>query len=127
METTKAFARIHGYVETLWGRRCYVGGIGASNPTLRQASERQAINAPLQGTAADLIKRAMIRVHDFLVREKTPLRMLLQIHDELLFEGPEDEITRLAPRICSLMGTVASLDVPLEVAWGMGPTWEDAH
>jgi len=127
MNTTKTFAKTHGYVETLWGRRCYLPGLTDPNPMRRQGAERQAINAPLQGTAADLIKRAMVKVHAFLQTQNTAVKMVLQIHDELLFEGPAAELKQLAPSICQLMTGVVCLEVPLVVAWQQGANWDEAH
>jgi DNA polymerase-1 len=127
MEKTKQEARDQGFVETLWGRRCWLSGIHDRKPALRHFAERQAINAPLQGTAADFIKSAMIRIHHFLKKEKTATRMVLQIHDELLFEGPLEELKQLSKTFLQQMMTVAQLQVPLVVDWGIGQNWEEAH
>ncbi|MFN7662770.1 MAG: DNA polymerase I [Alphaproteobacteria bacterium] len=126
MDRTIDFARTHGYVETLWGRRCYVPEINSKNGTLRSFAERQAINAPLQGSNADLIKKAMIECHN-LVTAGYQSKLLLQVHDELIFEVPEQEIETLVPKIRQIMESVDVLTVPLVVGVGKGKTWEDAH
>jgi DNA polymerase-1 len=131
MERTKAFCREHGYVETIFGRKCHLPGIKDSNPARRSFSERQAINAPLQGAAADIIKRAMIRLPGRLQAEGFQARMLLQVHDELVFEVPEAEAPRVAPVIRAVMETAAvpmvTLSVPLVVETGWAGNWEEAH
>ena len=131
MERCKTFCRQHGYVETLMGRRIHLPGITASNPAQRGYAERQAINAPLQGTAADIIKRAMARVPGTLAREGLKARMLLQVHDELLFEVPEDEVEATIPVLRATMegatGPGWTLSVPLVVEAGTGRSWNDAH
>ncbi|MCX7337851.1 MAG: DNA polymerase I [Alphaproteobacteria bacterium] len=132
MERYKAIAREKGYVETLWGRRCYTPGINDNNPVSRQFAERQAINAPLQGSDADIVKMAMRKVHRFLQRDKTyaaapKTRLILQIHDELLFEVPEGEVQTTIPLIKGIMETVAQLSVPLVVGVGVGNDWDEAH
>jgi DNA polymerase-1 len=127
MERTKKAAKETGYVETLFGRRCHVPGINDRNPSTRGFYERAAINAPLQGSAADIIKRAMIRVPGALAQAGLSARMLLQVHDELLFEvaeGEADETAALARRV---MEDAAHLTVPLTVDTGTGLTWNDAH
>jgi DNA polymerase-1 len=125
MDRTIEFARAHGYVETLYGRKVFVRGINDKNGSIRQFSERAAINAPLQGTAADIIKRAMIAVDTQLAN--TPARMLLQVHDELVIEGPENMADELAPRIKRTMEQVAALSVPLTVEVGVGAHWGEIH
>lgn len=125
MERTKQFARQHGYVETLYGRRCHVPGINDKNPNMRNFSERAAINAPLQGTAADIIRRAMIGVEHML--HTTPARMLLQVHDELVIECPAQEASTIAQRIKKVMESAASLSVPLTVETGIASCWGEAH
>jgi DNA polymerase-1 len=127
MEATKAFAREHGYVVTIFGRRCHVPGIKDKNPAKRSFSERAAINAPLQGAAADIIKRAMIRVPEALKRAKLGARMLLQVHDELVFEVPEPEAKKTAETVRRTMEEAAQLSVPLVVETGTGDNWADAH
>jgi len=127
MEDTKAFAREHGYVETLFGRRCHTPEIGNKLPNHRAFAERAAINAPIQGGAADIIKRAMIRLPDALRAAKLKTRMLLQVHDELIFEVPETEIDSAKKVVTEVMENAASLKVPLVVDAGVGDTWGEAH
>jgi DNA polymerase-1 len=131
MERTKAFCREHGYVETIFGRKCHLPGIKDSNPARRAFSERAAINAPLQGAAADIIKRAMIRLPGRLAADGFRARMLLQVHDELVFEVPEDEAPKVAPVIRAVMEAaplpMVSLSVPLVVETGWARNWEEAH
>lgn len=131
MADTRAFARERGYVETLFGRRCHVTGIADRNPARRGFAERQAINAPLQGSAADIVKRAMIRMQPALDAAGLGARMLLQVHDELLFEVPEDEIDATAALVRRTMeeATLPALQlaVPVVVDTGVGATWEEAH
>lgn len=126
MDSTIAFARAHGYVETLDGRRVHVKDINSKNGGFRQFSERAAINAPLQGSAADYIKRAMISVHAMLKHEHSA-RLLLQVHDELVIEVPEAAAAALAPRVKKAMEQAANLSVPLTVEVGIGPHWGAAH
>ncbi|MEZ5835372.1 MAG: DNA polymerase I [Geminicoccaceae bacterium] len=127
MERAKATAREQGYVTTLFGRRCHVPEINAKLPTRRNYAERQAINAPIQGSAADIMKRAMIHVAHALEREKMDTRLLLQVHDELVLEVPHDELTALEDLVRSVMEGAASLSVPLVVDVGHGPSWDAAH
>lgn len=127
METTKEQARASGYVETLFGRRLYLPDILNRNAAQRQYAERTAINAPLQGTAADLIKRAMIDVAAWLPIHAPDLRMILQVHDELVFEGPTARLETLASTIAGLMCRAATLAVPLVADFGIGPNWDAAH
>jgi DNA polymerase-1 len=127
MDTTIAFARAHGYVETLFGRRVYVKDINAKNGNLRAFSERAAINAPLQGAAADIIKRAMVEVAAMLSAQSPNSRMLLQVHDELVIEAPEQEAASLAQHIKKTMERVAQLSVPLTVEVGVGKHWGEIH
>ena len=131
MTRTKESARRAGYVTTLFGRRCHVPGIADKNPARRSFMERAAINAPLQGTAADIIKRAMIRIPAALTSAKLQARMLLQVHDELVFEAPEDEAERAAAAIKHVMegacAPVLKLSVPLVVETGAAHNWDDAH
>ena len=126
MEATKKEAREHGYVTTLWGRRCHTPMINDRNPNRRAFAERAAINAPLQGSAADIIKRAMISVHRMLQDEQSNSRMLLQVHDELVFELAKGE-EALTDRIKKCMEHVVLLDVPLVVDTGTGTHWGEAH
>jgi DNA polymerase-1 len=127
MERTKAQARKSGYVTTLYGRRCHVPGILDKNPAKRSFSERAAINAPIQGGAADVIKRAMVRVSSALEQAKLEARMLLQVHDELVFEVPEAEVEKTCTVIRKVMEGAAHLDVPLVVETGVGDSWGKAH
>ena len=127
MERTRGEAREHGYVETVFGRRLWLPEIKGSNGPRRQGAERAAINAPMQGTAADLIKLAMIAVEDWLEKEQLKTRMLLQVHDELVFDVPLDEVALLKEKLPGLMCSVAELKVPLLVSIGIGDNWEEAH
>ncbi|MGZ5098066.1 MAG: DNA polymerase, partial [Usitatibacter sp.] len=127
MERTRNEARERGYVETVFGRRLWLPDIGSSNQARRQAAERQAINAPMQGTAADLIKMAMIAVQGWLEREKLATKLIMQVHDELVLEVPGGELERVKPNVERLMTGVAALDVPLLVDAGVGNNWEEAH
>jgi DNA polymerase-1 len=127
METTKTFAREHGYVQTIFGRKCHTPGIADKNPARRNFSERAAINAPLQGAAADIIKRAMIRINPALKEAGLGARMLLQVHDELIFEVSEKELDDTAVLVRKVMEDAAHLDVPLVVETGFGPNWDEAH
>ena len=127
MDNTREQARTRGYVETLYGRRLYLPNINSRNAAQRQYAERTAINAPLQGTAADLIKLAMIDVAAWIGQYAPQLRMIMQVHDELVFEGPEARLRELAPRIADRMCRVTSLAVPLVADWGVGSNWDLAH
>jgi DNA polymerase-1 len=122
-----ASARQHGYVTTLLRRRRYLPDITNANRTIREAAERTAINMPFQGSAADLIKLAMVHLHHQIMTEHLPCHMLLQIHDELLFEVPENAVEEMLPRITETMENVWHLDVPLTVEVGQGHTWAEAH
>ena len=127
MDATKAFVREHGYVETVFGRRLWLPEIRSSNGNRRQAAERAAINAPMQGTAADLIKLAMVAVQDWLEKSGLKSKLVLQVHDELLLEVPDEELMDVRTHLPRLMGQVAELKVPLVVEVGVGPNWEAAH
>ncbi len=127
MEDMRALARSQGYVETLFGRRLYVPDIKASHAGRRQYAERTAINAPLQGTAADLIKRAMLAVDAYLTGEGLAARMIMQVHDELVFEVPEAEIPTVKEAVVARMEQAASLSVPLIAECGVGKNWDEAH
>ncbi len=127
MERTKEEARIHGYVTTPFGRRCFIPGIADRNMARRAGAERQAINAPLQGGAADIIKRAMVRLPAALLASGLRARLLLSVHDELLFEAPENEAEALASLAKQVMEQAATLSVPLTVETGFGRSWADAH
>lgn len=127
MERTKEEARKFGYVKTLLGRKCYINNINASNAGWRAGAERQAINAPLQGTAADIMKRAMIKIPPALKAENLNAKMLLQVHDELIFEVPQSELDATIPLVKSIMENVVKLDVPLVAEAGSGKSWASAH
>jgi DNA polymerase I len=127
MEQTKKTARDKGYVVSPFGRRCWVPGIADKNGARRAYAERQAINAPLQGGAADIIKRAMVRLPAALKAEGLKSRLILQVHDELLFEAPEAEAETLAAVARRVMESAATLSVPLVVETGAGKTWAAAH
>jgi DNA polymerase-1 len=127
MERTRESARNLGYVETVFGRRLYLPEIKAGNPARRQGSERAAINAPMQGTAADLIKLAMIAVQGWISKSGMTSRLIMQVHDELVLEVPDSEIDAVRKELPRLMNSVATLAVPLAVDVGAGPNWEKAH
>ena len=127
MDTTQDFARQHGYVETLMGRRRYVRDINSKNATVRGFAERNAINAPIQGSAADLIKMAMIDIHKWLKNSDLQTKMILQVHDELLFDVPKGEVDLVKPLIVSYMSNAMKLDVPVLVEAGTGQSWLEAH
>jgi DNA polymerase-1 len=127
MERTREQAKRQGYVETVFGRRLWLPEINSPNGPRRGAAERAAINAPMQGTAADLIKLAMIAVHGWLLRERLATRLIMQVHDELVFEAPQDEIDAVRSQVPLLMRGVAELKVPLLAEIGVGENWEQAH
>ncbi|MGJ3260472.1 MAG: DNA polymerase I [Rhodospirillales bacterium] len=127
MERTKKQAHDHGFVETEFGRKCHVRGINEKNQAVRGNAERAAINAPIQGGAADIIKRAMVRVQHALDDAKLGARMLLQVHDELIFEVPEKEVEKTKAVVKDVMESAARLNVPLEVDIGTGANWDEAH
>jgi DNA polymerase-1 len=131
MDKTKAFCREHLYVETLFGRRAHYPEIRSSQPSLRAFQERAAINAPIQGSAADIIRRAMIRMDEALEEAKLGARMLLQVHDELVFEVPDDEVDATIPVIRKVMESAAlpavQLRVPLHVDARAADNWDEAH
>ena len=127
MEKTRAQAAEDGYVETAFGRRLWVPDITAPRPMVRAAAERAAINAPMQGTAADIIKRAMIAVDAWLRTEKLQAKLLLQVHDELIVEAPAEEIELVKQKLPELMAGAAKLSVPLIADVGVGASWNDAH
>ena len=126
MENKKHEARDLGYVETMFGRRCYIRGIMDPNQAIRGFAERQAINAPLQGTAADIMKRAMIRVPDVIQEKALDALLLLQVHDELIFEVREDQVPEATKEFKKIMETVAHLSVPLMTHVGIGNNWAEA-
>ena len=131
MEATKKIARANGYVTTLFGRKCHYPRINASNPSERAFNERAAINAPLQGTAADIIRRAMVRMDDALTKAGLSAQMLLTVHDELVFEAPDDEIEATLPVVAKVMvdapEPAVKLHVPLRVDARAAQNWEEAH
>jgi DNA polymerase-1 len=127
MERTRGEARERGYVETVLGRRLWLPDIRSSNMARRQGAERQAINAPMQGTAADLIKLAMVAVQNWIEQERLATKLVMQVHDELVFEVPEGELEIVKPSVEKLMTGVATLTVPLVVEAGVGANWEEAH
>jgi DNA polymerase-1 len=127
MDQTKALADEKGYVETIFGRRLYLPGMRASNAMIRKAAQRTAINAPMQGSAADIIKQAMIDIDRWLSLGDLDARMLLQVHDELVFEVSENDAELLGDGVKFRMATAASLDVPLVVDIGVGNNWDEAH
>jgi len=127
MEETKQRARDQGYVETVFGRRLYLPDINARNANVRQYAERTAINAPMQGTAADIIKRAMITVQHWLGGNSEACKMIMQVHDELVFEVAESEVEHCRNNIAELMTGAAELSVGLEVDAGVGQNWNQAH
>ena len=127
MERTRELARKQGYVETVFGRRLYLTDINSRNGNRRAGAERAAINAPMQGTAADIIKRAMRQVHDWLSPHRARALMLMQVHDELVFEADEDFVETLIPAVRERMRGAAELHVPLLVDVGTGVNWDEAH
>jgi len=127
MERTRVEAREKGYVETVFGRRLHLPDIRAQQAGRRQAAERAAINAPMQGTAADLIKRAMIAVSRWLHSSGVQSRLILQVHDELVLEVPNGELDLIRAELPKLMAGVAELAVPLLVEVGAGANWDEAH
>ena len=127
MEETRQQARDKGYVETVFGRRLWLPEIRSSNAGRRQGAERAAINAPMQGTAADLIKLAMIAVQGWLDDKNVATRLLLQVHDELILEVPDGELGLVRDALPGLMCSVAKLAVPLLVEVGSGANWDEAH
>ena len=131
MEETKAFAKKNGYVLTLFGRKCHYPDITAGNPSIRAFNERAAINARLQGSAADIIRRAMVRIEPALTKAKLNAKMLLQVHDELIFEVPEGEVAKTLPVVKRVMEDApmpaVSLSVPLQVDARAAHNWDEAH
>tara|TARA_Y100001960_G_C14072178_1_gene539599 strand:- start:6 stop:500 length:495 start_codon:yes stop_codon:yes gene_type:complete len=127
MDDTRIKAREKGYVETEFGRRLYLPEINDRNAQRRQYAERSAINAPMQGTAADIIKLAMIAVQAWLIDNNVPAKMIMQVHDELVFEISESEVDAVRENIVSIMVEAAKLSVPLQVDAGIGRNWDEAH
>lgn len=127
MEETRQQARERGYVETVFGRRLYLNDIHSRNNNLRQGAERAAINGPMQGTAADIIKRAMIELDRWLEQERIEAHLIMQVHDELVFEVKREHADALVPRVREIMSSAADLRTPLKVDVGVGENWEAAH
>ena len=127
MDSTRETAAKAGYVETVFGRRLYLPEINSSNHNRRQYAERTAINAPMQGTAADLIKMAMLAVDEWLVEKKIDAKVIMQVHDELVLEVKSAALDLVKQGVANLMTEVASLNVPLEVDAGVGDNWAQAH
>ena len=127
MSEVKKEAKVYGYVKTLAGRRIYLPNITHSNFQIRGAAERTAINAPIQGTAADILKLAMIQIDKWLISEGSNIKMLMQVHDELVFEVKNSFVEEAKAKIDNLMSNCSKLDVPLTVDVGMGNNWEAAH
>ena len=127
MEEVREKARRDGYVETLFGRRVYLDYIHSRNGAQRAGAERAAINAPMQGTAADIVKRAMIAVDAWLLGQVDSARMLMQVHDELVFEVRSDRVDAVVPGVRERMAAAAELAVPLVVDIGVGANWDEAH
>ena len=127
MEKIKSDAKKIGYVETLFGRRLYLPEISTGNAIRRQAAERVAINAPVQGTAADIMKKAMLAVHDSLIKEKIDAKLILQVHDELVVESNKKDSERVSEILMNSMSNAAKLLVPLDVEIGIGKNWDQAH
>ena len=127
MDATRAKAHEQGYVETLLGRRLYLPEINARNKQRQLAAERTAINAPMQGTAADIIKLAMIEVHQWLAQHTVDAKMIMQVHDELVFEVADADCDTLCETVPRIMSEVISLDVPLVADVGTGLNWDEAH
>ncbi|HET7369351.1 MAG TPA: DNA polymerase, partial [Gammaproteobacteria bacterium] len=127
MDNTRALAHEQGYVETVFGRRLYLPDINSRNGQRRQYAERTAINAPMQGTAADIIKRAMLAVQAWLAESSVDARMVMQVHDELVFEVAGGALEELREGAVRLMESAADLAVPLQVDVGVGANWDEAH
>jgi DNA polymerase-1 len=127
MEQTKESARENGYVETLYGRRLYLPEINASNGMRRKGAERTAINAPMQGSAADIIKLAMLSVDQWITESRPDCKMVMQVHDELVFEVAEQAVESCSSKIIELMQSATEISVPLLVEAGVGDNWDEAH
>jgi DNA polymerase-1 len=127
MDQTRDSARRLGYVSTVFGRRLYLPDINARNPQLRQYAERSAINAPMQGTAADIIKRAMVGVAAWLEAHERRARLIMQVHDELVVEVPQERAAEVGAAVARIMEESAQLRVPLRVDHGLGANWDEAH
>jgi len=127
MDETRERARTQGFVETVAGRRLYLPEINSRNKQLQQYAERSAINAPMQGTAADIIKRAMIAVHSWCEGSAGDARLIMQVHDELVLEVREAAVERVADVVRELMAGAGELKVPLRIDVGIGQNWDEAH
>ena len=127
VQKIRAVATTKGYVETLFGRRVYLPDIHASNLQRRHAAERAAINAPMQGTAADIVKIAMIKVSDWLKKNEVDANLMIQVHDELVFEVAEKDLSQTIPQIKKVMENAVCLSIPLGVDIGAGDNWDEAH
>ena len=127
MDNIRETAKQKGYVETLFGRRLYLPEINSRNAARRQYAERTAINAPMQGTAADIIKKAMIAADAWLQKDKPDVKMIMQVHDELVFEISESAVESCTESIRQIMCSAAILDIPLTVDIGVGNNWDEAH
>jgi DNA polymerase-1 len=127
MDETKETARKTGYVETVFGRRLYLPDIDASNYQRRQYAERSAINAPMQGTAADLIKKAMINLHNAIIKQTLDAKIIMQVHDELVLEVADSDVTKTSKLTREIMSNIANLEIDLKVDIGIGDNWEQAH
>jgi DNA polymerase-1 len=127
MERTRAQAHAKGYVETVFGRRLFLPDIRSGSPGRKQGAERAAINAPMQGTAADLIKLAMINVQSWIESERMQTLLVMQVHDELVLEVPDQELEQVKQALGGLMCDVTQLQVPLLVEIGVGRHWDEAH
>ena len=127
MDGIRESARSQGYVETIFGRRLYLPEINARNAQRRQYAERSAINAPMQGSAADIIKLAMIALQSWLAKDSIDARMIMQVHDELVFEVAKDAVDALAHKVTDIMCNTVELSVPIKVAVGIGNNWDEAH
>jgi DNA polymerase-1 len=127
MDETRAQARDQGFVETVYGRRLYLNDIRSGNAQMRQYAERSAINAPMQGTAADVIKRAMITVDAWIRSQRTAAKLIMQVHDELVLEVEADSVDMVREGVRAHMAGAAQLRVPLKVEVGVGANWDEAH
>ena len=127
MDIIKTEAKKNGYASTLLGRRIYIPNITHSNFQVRSAAERTAINAPIQGTAADILKIAMINIDKWINKDNYPIQMIMQVHDELVFEVEDHFVDEANSKIIELMSTCYNLDVPLIVDLGIGNNWDKAH
>ena len=127
MDDTREQAKAQGYVQTVFGRRLYLPEINSPNGPRRAGAERAAINAPMQGTAADLIKMSMVKVQQAIDEQQRQTKVIMQVHDELVFEVPESEVEWVRSEVPRLMAEVAQLKVPLLAEVGVGANWDEAH